>query len=292
MDLAMSTLIAESLTWISTISPVVASILQNQSGGSSSAPLIAVIISASGAVGAAIGAALIKGRKDTEIAELTGEKNKEIAELNGRKDVEIAELNRQKDMEIQQLRVPQDLQIAYDKDLRDRRIRHYGRLWSLMLPLAKYPEPDPLSYERAKELSLSLRRWYFSHGGLFLTQNTRDKYFNVQDGLKIVAQKREGRWQLDNEKIRESSDHLQEYLQRNKNWKPPKPLVEIAKSSLPTSKDVPKNIFEHLRSLGSDLRTSMAEDVLTRKDPYTGDNISVETQAHMSPTEPEVHLGS
>lgn len=228
-------------------------------------------------------------------------------------------------------RVPQDLQIEYDKDLRSQRISHYKTLWSRTLPLAKYPQSRPLAYDSANKsapparferllrkllphddgaedrvvdsiesLSISLRDWYFEGGGLFLSESTRDAYFDLQDGLKIVLQKGEkgeGRWppQLD-EKARELDihgivhkrdhiedkkgreerkryqqyeQHLRKHLDRGKDWKAPLFLVRIAISQPDMSApNVPEDLHFDLMRLSHSLRTSLAKDVLTREKPY------------------------
>jgi hypothetical protein len=178
-----------------------------------------------------------------------------------------------KDRQIANLKVIQDLQIEYDKDLRIRRIKSYEKLWECLLPLAKWPETDPLTYDRVEPLSKALRDWYFgAGGGLFMSEESRDRYFDLQDGLKIVLQKRKGRWPHNLNTIESPADHklLAEYLQdRNENWEAPPSLVGIANSRVDRSEDdVPANVFASLRRLGSDLRTSMAEDVRTRRVTY------------------------
>lgn len=224
-------------------------------------------------------------------------------------------------------RVPQDLQIEYDKDLRSQRISHYKTLWSRTLPLAKYPQSRPLAYDSApparlerllrkllphddgtegrvvdsiESLSISLRDWYFEGGGLFLSESTRDTYFDLQDGLKIVLQKGEkgeGRWppQLDEkareldihsivserddvediedrkerERYQQYEQHLRKHLDRDKDWNAPLFLVRIASSQPDMSADnVPEDLHHDLMRLSSSLRTSLAKDVLTRKRPY------------------------
>src|SRR5215208_2073776 len=173
----------------SVIGTTVAAILQTLKGGAGASTPSTALIGAAGAVGAAIAgtlaAAFVNARKDREIARLTRDKDVEIAERTAAKDREIAHLTHDKDVEIAQLRVRLDLEIEYDKDLRTRRIEYYIELWSYLLPLARYPEAGPLSYDNVQQLSMALRDWYFKGGGLFMSRETRDKYFNLQDGLKI-----------------------------------------------------------------------------------------------------------
>jgi hypothetical protein len=213
-------------------------------------------IAAAGAVGAAVAgtfaAALVTARKDRDIARLT----------------------RDKDVEIAQLRVRLDLEIEYDKDLRTRRIEYYIELWSCLLPLARYPEAGPLSYDNVQQLSLALRDWYFKGGGLFMSRETRNKYFDLQDGLKIILQKRQGRWPWGCENVSEAQTkyRLRKHLRSGEEWEIPKEVLTLANSNIHPYKrpwapraNVPPKVFEKLRSLGSSLRSSLAQDVLTRE---------------------------
>jgi len=103
-------------------------------------------------------------------------------------------INWTKTREIEQLKLFQALQLEYDKDLRIRRIESYKELCKRMIVLAKYPKPETLSYARLEELALSFREWYFNDGGLVASKATRDLYFDLQDGLKIILQKHVDKW--------------------------------------------------------------------------------------------------
>jgi hypothetical protein len=49
--------------------------------------------------------------------------------------------------------------------------------------LAKYARPRPVTPERLRTLAEDLRTWYFEVGGLFLTDNSRNAYFALQDAI-------------------------------------------------------------------------------------------------------------
>lgn len=174
-----------------------------------------------------------------------------------------------KDREIAELKVRDDLTIEYDKDLRARRITCYEKLLALMLPLAKYPEPDPLSHSRLRLLAINLRRWYFEGGGLYMSEQTRDTYFDLQDGFRIVIQKRDKRWpqNMNVATAGSLSTYLgRDDLSRKVARKLPQHLVEIANSQLNLSDAyVPEQIFANLIALGSSVRTTMTDDILTRR---------------------------
>ena len=80
-------------------------------------------------------------------------------------------------------KVRKDLEAAYDKDLRERRLLVYRSLWAYLEPLAKYARPGPVSGAVLRQLSEHLRHWYFADGGLYLSDDTRDAYFKLQEAL-------------------------------------------------------------------------------------------------------------
>ena len=170
-----------------------------------------------------------------------------------------------KNEEISRLKVFQDLQIEYDKDLRKRRIDGYMDLWLGMIALAKYPEPEQLSFERIQQLALAFRGWYFQGGGLIASETTRDQYFDLQDALKIILQKWSKKWSPDDAALRDAS-RLSGYLDRAESRPAPAEVMAVANSDLPEGAYVPETVAAALRALGSKLRTSMTEDVLTRVD--------------------------
>ncbi len=173
-------------------------------------------------------------------------------------------INWKKTKEIEQLKLFQALQLEYDKDLRTRRIESYMDLCKRMIVLAKYPRPESLSYTDLEDLALSFRDWYFNGGGLIASETTRDHYFDLQDGLKIILQKHANQWptaQINNVAA------LTKYLQRDEKRSMPTDVVAIANSVLPEDGDsLPEQLASRLRTLGSVLRTRMTEDVLTRLD--------------------------
>lgn len=84
------------------------------------------------------------------------------------------------------LKLRKELEYKYDTDLRDKRIPQYLALWMLLEVLAKYARPRQLTFEDLRQLSVSLREWYFQQGGLFLSDKSRDDYFALQDGITDV----------------------------------------------------------------------------------------------------------
>jgi hypothetical protein len=118
----------------------------------------------------------------------------------------------------------QRLEVEYDIELRNHRIEAYQALWKILQPLAYYSPPETVTYAVARELSQAMRTWYFEVGGLFLSEATREAYFDLQKGLGGV---------------------IKEQLE-------------------PDDLPVGDRLFERLRGRASTLRTASTQDVATR----------------------------
>jgi hypothetical protein len=68
------------------------------------------------------------------------------------------------------------------EELRDRRLEAYPPVWRETSTLSRYPAAD-VTWTELKELHLAFRRWYFTTGGLFLSERSRDRYGEVQELL-------------------------------------------------------------------------------------------------------------
>ena len=82
-----------------------------------------------------------------------------------------------------ELEVRQQLASQYDADLRARRFKAYASLWRPLEPLALYTPPSDVTYQDLDDLASHLRRWYFARGGLLLSEEARECYFDLQDAL-------------------------------------------------------------------------------------------------------------
>jgi hypothetical protein len=128
-------------------------------------------------------------------------------------------------------RVLAELEGRYDAELRDARLLVYTRLWAALEPLAKYAREPPGRPRRdeIEELARDLRRWYFQEGGLYLSAEAREAYFQLQDALTAVIES--ARWTAGNG----------------------------------SSEEIDAGTFEALRQIGSWLRTTLTYDVGTRR---------------------------
>jgi len=89
------------------------------------------------------------------------------------------------------VKVRKDLVAKYDMDLRNRRIEVYQELWKYLQPLAMYSRSKLFSKAVALQLHNDLRTWYFEVGGIFLSESTRDSYFNLQEKLREIEENQE-----------------------------------------------------------------------------------------------------
>jgi hypothetical protein len=131
------------------------------------------------------------------------------------------------------LKYRKELESEYDKDLRNKRIEAYKVLWCHLQPLAKYARIEPFSYNKVNTLLVDLRKWYFENGGIYLTENSRDRYFDLMDELQKIS------------------------LSNNT-----KSVVDQ------TNREIIE--FDGVRELGSLLRTDFTRDIGTRRDPKLG----------------------
>jgi hypothetical protein len=115
-------------------------------------------------------------------------------------------------------RVLTELEGRYDADLRDLRLKVYPKLWAALEPLALYARVPPGRPTRAeiKELTRELRSWYFHDGGLYLSSQAREAYFQLQDGLTVVTRSR--RWEADGTPSDELDADTYEFLRRLGSW--------------------------------------------------------------------------
>ena len=86
------------------------------------------------------------------------------------------------------LKFRKDLEAEYDKDLRNRRIKAYQELWKHLQLLARYDRPKPLTIQTLGELSVAMRQWYFEVGGLFLSEETRNTYFDLKKAIQQAVE--------------------------------------------------------------------------------------------------------
>lgn len=79
--------------------------------------------------------------------------------------------------------------LTHNAQLWRARFDHYKGLWLLTSDLPRYwPRDNPTREDLAKTIE-AMHRWFFSGGGLLLTNSGRDKYFRAQDRLFEVSRR-------------------------------------------------------------------------------------------------------
>src|SRR5215212_204479 len=66
------------------------------------------------------------------------------------------------------------------EELRQERLEAYKKVWEPMRVLSAWPRTDA-TYADLKELHLYLRSWYFGVGGLYMSENARKRYGEMQE---------------------------------------------------------------------------------------------------------------
>jgi hypothetical protein len=76
---------------------------------------------------------------------------------------------------------------AVSQELVHERIGAYKDLWQLTRRLPKWPRATGVTYDDLRELSKSLRDWYFTDGGgMFLSRTAHTAYSALQDSLTAI----------------------------------------------------------------------------------------------------------
>jgi hypothetical protein len=79
-----------------------------------------------------------------------------------------------------------DLAAEYDKQLQEKRVAGYQKLWGMLEPLARYGRDRPVTYAVIRSISEQTRTWYFQTGGIYLTQRSRKPYFKWKAAMQPV----------------------------------------------------------------------------------------------------------
>lgn len=83
-----------------------------------------------------------------------------------------------------------ELEFAYDRELRDKRLSHYQRLFHVSRAVPREWRPDAVpSRGELRRIREEFHGWYFGEeaGGMFLTEVARQLYFRLQNGLETAA---------------------------------------------------------------------------------------------------------
>jgi hypothetical protein len=78
-----------------------------------------------------------------------------------------------------------------DETVMKERRELYKKLWEKTKLLPKWPQATNVTYAKLLTLSEELRDWYLLEGGIYLSEQARKAYGNVQENLCLTAQ---GKW--------------------------------------------------------------------------------------------------
>jgi hypothetical protein len=90
-----------------------------------------------------------------------------------------------------QSKIKRELESEYDSDLRKRRMESYKKIWELFVILPQYgTEEKDATYAIVWQLSINLKEWYFKEGVIFLSEDCRKAFGELQEflGAKVVEQ--------------------------------------------------------------------------------------------------------
>jgi hypothetical protein len=73
------------------------------------------------------------------------------------------------------------------EELRGQRLNAYQAVWVKTATTSRYP-PAEITWADLEALHLAFRSWYFTIGGIFLSERTRDRYFDVQELLNVYLE--------------------------------------------------------------------------------------------------------
>ncbi|MEV6412732.1 hypothetical protein [Kribbella sp. NPDC051718] len=75
-----------------------------------------------------------------------------------------------------------------DENLRDQRLAAYPELWKATGAVPRWPRTQP-TRSQLQQLHESYRTWYYSKGGLFMSESARARYGDVQELLDALLQR-------------------------------------------------------------------------------------------------------
>ena len=120
-----------------------------------------------------------------------------------------------------------DVAAQYDKQLQDSRLAAYIKLWAMLEPLARFGRDKPVTYAVMKDISDSTRAWYFQTGGIYLTRASATPYFKWKGLMQPL---------LDDPELTKNPDEA-----------------------------IPESRLEAIIAAGSTLRTSLSDDIGTKR---------------------------
>ena len=124
-----------------------------------------------------------------------------------------------------------DLTVEYDKALHDKRLVLYREFWPITKPLGRFVPHFSLTYNNVKNVVTDMHEWYFKEGGIYLSKSSRKPYFHLKQQMLRV---------IDNERL----------------------------EATPDARIDDKELCKAILDAATSLRTSLADDIRTRRSPW------------------------
>jgi hypothetical protein len=67
-----------------------------------------------------------------------------------------------------------------NEELRVERLKAYPQIWERTITFSRWPR-DERTYDDLRRFHLDLRDWYYKRGGLYMSENSRGRYGDVQE---------------------------------------------------------------------------------------------------------------
>jgi hypothetical protein len=172
---------------------------------------------------------------------------------------------------------------ALDQSMHEKRIQSYPKLVEATAPLALYfPPTKSADPQQCRKIGESMRVWYFTDGGLILSKEARDAYFDLARALTYASSftkklsvplfPRDAK-KISKKQVHDYRNKLKDYGVDSEGNKPKYDISRVEKwefgaSGSETHQDFLKfKDFLLLQELSSTLRTKLTEDLRSRRRP-------------------------
>ena len=156
----------------------------------------------------------------------------------------------------------QKLKSEIAEDIRNSRKQSYKELWKLSGKMPKYPASKDVGIQKLGDLydlSVSMADWYFnSDGGIIMTTDTQKQYKKVQEDIETTL-------------LKAQNDAIKEMQDEDLYDMDPNLIQRRFIADLPLR----RNDYTTIRNGFSTLRSSMTDDLLSRKRLFFKKNINI-----------------
>jgi len=97
----------------------------------------------------------------------------------------------------------------------------------MLEPLVRYARDETVTYTVIHTISIETRKWYFQNGGIYLTERSREPYFDLKKAMQ--------------------------------------PVLDAAECKSQPDKEIDPQQLERIVAAGSTLRTVLSDDIGTKR---------------------------